>query len=95
MPVAWARAIEWMVLAWVGCGVAFAAVFLARGVQAIDPLAKGASWGFRLIVFPGTVLFWPLLAARWARAIAEPPVESNAHRRLARRAAADRPEAPR
>jgi hypothetical protein len=29
---------------------------------------KGTSIAFRLLILPGTVAFWPLLAVRWAKA---------------------------
>ncbi len=45
-------------------GVAVAAAFLAWGVDRIDPSARGA-WLFRILVAPGVVGLWPLVAARW------------------------------
>ncbi|MGE0638904.1 MAG: hypothetical protein AB7G12_03385 [Thermoanaerobaculia bacterium] len=56
---------------------------MVRGIERIDPAARGASRGFRLIVLPGAVALWPLLLRRWVRG-APPPAESNAHRRAAR-----------
>lgn len=70
---------------YLGIGLAFAVPFVARGVDRIDPRARGAGWGFRLLIVPGTVLVWPLLLVRWASGSIAPPVEVNAHRRLARR----------
>lgn len=90
MPMVWARALEFVLAAWVGCGAVFAVAFLVRGVGRIDPLAVGAPWGFRLLIAPGVVAFWPLLAARWLRATGQPTLEVNAHRRAAR---ADRGDA--
>lgn len=68
-------------------GACFAVVFVARGIDTIDPMARGASWGFRLLVLPGSVIFWPLLLIRWAARSMAPPAELNAHRRRTRRAA--------
>lgn len=68
-------------------GTCFALVFVARGIDTIDPMARGTSWGFRLLVLPGSAVFWPLLLVRWAARSMAPPVEVNAHRRRARRAA--------
>lgn len=65
-------------------GIVFAIPFAARGVERIDPLGAGAPWSFRLLVVPGTVVFWPLLLLRWAAGSVAPPVEVNAHRRTAR-----------
>lgn len=66
-------------------GLLFAAAFVWRGVDAVDPMARGASWAFRLLVLPGSAVFWPLLLVRWAAGSMAPPVEVNAHRRAARR----------
>jgi hypothetical protein len=70
-----------------GIGLCFAVAFVSRGIDAIDPMARGASWGFRLLVLPGSAIFWPLLLVRWGAHSLAPPVEINAHRRHARRAA--------
>ena len=69
----------------VGCyciiGVGFAVAFVGWGVKAIDPTARsGATWGFRVLIFPGTVAFWPLLAKRWAQGVSVPPEEKSPHR---------------
>jgi hypothetical protein len=63
-------------------GAAFSIAFVARGVDRIDPAARGAGWGFRLLILPGSALFWPLLARRWWTR-EPPPAERNAHRRAA------------
>jgi len=68
-------------------GAVFAVAFAARGVDAVDPMARGSSWGFRVLILPGSALFWPLLLVRWAAGSVAPPVETNAHRWLARRPA--------
>ena len=65
-------------------GLLFGIPFVWRGVHRIDPAAPGSTWGFRLIILPGVVALWPLLALRWLRG--KPPAEErNAHRRAARR----------
>lgn len=64
-------------------GLALAALALARGLERLDPATRGASLGFRLIVAPGLVALWPLLARRILRG-GPPPVETTAHRRQAR-----------
>ncbi len=53
--------------AYVAAGALFAVAFAAWGVSRIDPVARGCTPGFRLIILPGAAAFWPLLAARWAR----------------------------
>jgi hypothetical protein len=58
-------ALFWVAGAYACAGVAFAAAFVTLGVARIDPVAKRAGWGFRLLILPGSVALWPLLAARW------------------------------
>ena len=70
--------------AYLACGFLFAVPFIFRGVKKIDPHAAHGSWGFRLLIFPGTLAFWPLLLRRWMKGISTPPEECNAHRRAAR-----------
>ncbi len=62
------------------CGVVFAVPFVLTGVKRIDPRAAHGSWGFRILIFPGTIFLWPLLAKRWLSGANEPPEERNAHR---------------
>jgi len=66
------------------CGLVFALPFAFFGVGKIDPHAAHGSWGFRLLIIPGTIALWPQLLRRWARGKKEPPEECNAHRRAAR-----------
>lgn len=65
-------------------GTLFAIVFVIRGVGRIDPDARSGTWGFRLLIFPGVVAFWPYLMRRWLTGASRPPTENNAHRRAAR-----------
>jgi len=64
-------------------GLLFALPFVFRGVQTLDPHAAHATWGFRLLILPGSIALWPLLLQRWLRGIRQPPEEVTAHRRLA------------
>ncbi len=50
-------------------GLLFAVPFVLFGVQRIDPNARRSGAGFRLLIVPGVVALWPLLARRW-RAVA-------------------------
>ncbi len=68
----WATSVLIVCAVYVGCGVVFAIPFAAVGVSTIDAAARNASIGFRLLIFPGAVALWPLLAARWARAERHP-----------------------
>jgi hypothetical protein len=85
---------EWLVGVaglYLAAGVVFALPFLLSGVGKIDRVAAQGTVGFRLIILPGVVALWPLLAIRWLRATGSPPEETNPHRTAAaRRAAAGR-----
>ena len=78
---------RWMLGAvgtYLALGLLFSVPFLAAGLGRIDPSARGAPWGFRLIVLPGVVALWPLLLRRWASGATDPPEERTAHRLAAR-----------
>ena len=60
-------------------GLIFALAFVTIGVQRIDSQATGSSTGFRLLIFPGSAAFWPLLLRRWIAGRNEPPEESDPH----------------
>lgn len=64
-------------------GVVFAVAFVTRGVGRVDPAARQGTWGFRLLIVPGTVALWPLLARRWLGGVKAPPTEKNPHRSAA------------
>jgi len=68
-------------------GLAFAAVFAARGAARLDGAVRGASLGFRLLLVPGSVALWPLLLRRWIGAGRRDERPQNAHDRAAERAA--------
>jgi len=48
-------------------GFLFALVFVVKGVDKIDDAAIGSSVGFRIIIFPGTMVLWPLLLKKWLK----------------------------
>jgi hypothetical protein len=70
---------------YLACGFVFAVPFVLLGVKKIDPHATRGSWGFRLLIIPGTMALWPLLLRRWVKGVHEPPEECNAHRCAARK----------
>ena len=45
--------------AYLACGTTFAIPFALAGVKRIDPHAAHGSWGFRVLIIPGTILLWP------------------------------------
>lgn len=48
-------------------GFIFAIAFVLKGAQVIDEGANGGSIGFRIMIFPGSVVFWPMLLQRWRK----------------------------
>ena len=67
MTVAAAEVLVQTIAIYVGCGAAFAAVFLWRWVGILDPAAAHGTFGFRVLVFPGVAALWPLFAVRVIR----------------------------
>lgn len=48
-------------------GALFALAFVIRGCSAVDPTAKGAGIGFRMLIFPASTALWPLLLTKWLK----------------------------
>lgn len=93
MAEAVARWLVWAAGVYLAAGLVFAAAFIAVGLRKVDLVAGQGSVGFRLIIVPGVVALWPLLALRWlraGRAGGVPPEERNPHREAAARAAEGR-----
>jgi hypothetical protein len=49
-------------------GFLFAIPFVIKGIHKVDEGAHGGSIGFRIIIIPGTMVFWPLLLKKWLKA---------------------------
>lgn len=80
MPTETAAIISNAILLYLFIGFVFSFIFVALAIQRIDPAANGASWQVRLLLIPGAVLLWPLLAWRWARHPNGIPVERTPHK---------------
>jgi hypothetical protein len=63
-----AEAILGSLLVYTACGLLFGIAFVTIGVARVDAAARGTSFAFRLLILPGVIAFWPLLAARWVSA---------------------------
>ncbi|MGF1445795.1 MAG: hypothetical protein ACFBRM_06285 [Pikeienuella sp.] len=74
---AWGEALITTATWWTYAGLGVAAVFLAWGIDRVEPNARRA-WTFRPLLVPGIVLLWPLVLGRWA------VLEARAERPLAR-----------
>ena len=49
-------------------GIVFAFWFVFRGAARIDPVVRGGTIGFRVLILPGSAVLWPLLLLRSLRA---------------------------
>lgn len=49
-------------------GAVFGVLFVTAVVGRVDHAAVGASWSFRLLIWPGAAALWPLMLVKWARA---------------------------
>ena len=50
---------------YLGIGLIFGLAFIAKGAATIDKDMQDASIGLRLLLFPGSILLWPLLSFKW------------------------------
>jgi hypothetical protein len=57
-----------IILIYLLCGLIFAFPFVVKGAAAIDETAHKSTLGFRLIIIPGTMVFWPVLLKKWLKA---------------------------
>jgi hypothetical protein len=49
-------------------GVLFVVPFLIKGLTKVDEGAHGGTIGFKIIIIPGVIVFWPVLLSKWMRA---------------------------
>jgi hypothetical protein len=55
------------IAAYLFAGIVFTIFFQAKGLSKIDEGVQGSSWGFRIIIIPGCIVFWPLLLKKWGK----------------------------
>ena len=65
MSIETAEAIAGGLAGYLVLGLAFAVVFVLRGVATIDPAARGMPLAARLLIVPGAAVLWPLLLWKW------------------------------
>jgi hypothetical protein len=53
--------IFFLVAIYFALGLLFAIPFLTRWIRQLDEGSHGAGWGFKIIILPGTIVFWPVL----------------------------------
>jgi hypothetical protein len=54
-----------VILIYLFCGLVFSLAFVTRGAAKIDEGAKDSTPGFKIIIIPGTMVFWPFLLNKW------------------------------
>jgi hypothetical protein len=50
---------------YLACGLLFAIAFVIKGAAVTDEGTHGATIGFRIIIIPAAIVFWPLLLRKW------------------------------
>lgn len=58
----------YIVTAYLFAGILFTIFFQVKGINQIDEGAHGSSIGFRIVIIPGCIIFWPLLLKKWIKA---------------------------
>ena len=48
-------------------GVLFVIPFLIKGLNKVDEGAHGSTIGFKIIIIPGVIVFWPVLLSKWMK----------------------------
>jgi hypothetical protein len=48
-------------------GILFVIPFLMKGLNKIDEGAHGSTIGFKIIIIPGVIVFWPVLLSKWIK----------------------------
>jgi hypothetical protein len=56
-----------LLLLYIAIGIVFAVLFLWKGVGKVDENVTGSSIWFKLLLFPGSCAFWPVLLAKWRK----------------------------
>jgi hypothetical protein len=50
-------------------GFLFTIAFIFKGIQTVDESAQKSSLGFKIIIIPGIIVFWPVLLKKWLIAL--------------------------
>jgi hypothetical protein len=56
-----------IVLVYLLLGVLFVIPFLVKGLTKVDNGAHGGTIGFKIIIMPGVIVFWPVLLNKWMK----------------------------
>jgi hypothetical protein len=58
-------------------GVLFVIPFLVKGISKVDEGAHGGTIGFKIIIIPGVIVFWPVLLKKWLEKRKNDPTETQ------------------
>ena len=72
MPLAIAEAFLTLLGIYAAIGLVFAIAFVTFGAGKVDPAARTMPVRVRLLIIPGALLLWPVMAFRWATKTAPP-----------------------
>ncbi len=61
-------------------GIAYGLYFVTIGAAQMVPAARGAGFGFRLMILPGAILLWPVLLVRLIKGRTHRPAPPRALR---------------
>ena len=50
-------------------GVLFVVPFLMKGLTKADESAHNGTIGFKIIIIPGVIVFWPMLLNKWIKVV--------------------------
>ena len=56
-----------IIAAYLTAGIVFTIFFQVKGLSKIDEGVHGSSWGFRIIIIPGCIVFWVVLLRKWMK----------------------------
>jgi len=56
-----------IILIYLLLGVLFVIPFLMKGLTRVDESAHRATIGFKIIIIPGVIVFWPVLLSKWVK----------------------------
>ena len=60
-----AQVLSTVIFGYLAIGAIIAVPMAIRGINRFDDAAAAGSWGFRVLVFPGVMVLWPLVLRRW------------------------------
>ncbi|HEX5655031.1 MAG TPA: hypothetical protein VFX58_18270 [Chitinophagaceae bacterium] len=56
-----------IVLLYLALGAVFFIPFLLKGIQKVDEGTRGSTIGFKIMIIPGVIVFWPVLLRKWLK----------------------------